>query len=166
MPKKLVDPATGHVLGGKRTITDLTFQVRLAGQISTVYHNNSVSPSQESRLRLLWWYHCLPLTLLAALSYFQLSIAYQVEFSHHALSQASRKLSGHHQVLMDKDKASRGDGLDVATWMRTGTVGMPKRIIDPATGHVEGVSRQVTDLTVLVSSHHKYSYHSTYVLST
>ncbi len=67
---------------------------------------------------------------------------------------------------MDKDKASRGDGLDVATWMRTGTVGMPKRIIDPATGHVEGVSRQVTDLTVLVSSHHKYSYHSTYVLST
>ena len=65
--------------------------------------------------------------------------------------QASRKRSGHHQIQVDKSQASKGDGLDMATLMRAGTVGMPKKAIDPATGHVMSVSRQAADLTVLVS---------------
>ena len=59
--------------------------------------------------------------------------------------------SGHHQVLVDKKEEGCGHGLDVATWMRTGEVGMPKKEVDPATGRVIGGSRQITDLTMPVS---------------
>ena len=65
-------------------------------------------------------------------------------------TQVNRKLSGHQKVEVDKTKEGLGHGLDMATWMRTGAVGMPKKTIDPATGHVVGASRQATDLTVLV----------------
>ena len=53
------------------------------------------------------------------------------------------------QVHVDKSKEGCGEGLDVATWIRTGVVGMPKK--NQATGHVIGGARQCTDLIMPVS---------------
>ena len=63
-----------------------------------------------------------------------------------------RKQSDHIQLDVDKVKESRGEGIEAATWMRTGAVGMPKKEVYPATGHVIGGKRCTTDLTFQVSS--------------
>jgi len=63
-----------------------------------------------------------------------------------------RKPSEHFQVDIDKVKEGRGEGMEAATWMRTGAVGMPKREVDPVTGHVIGGERCNTDLTSQVSA--------------
>lgn len=62
----------------------------------------------------------------------------------------TEKRSAHEQVIADKREAGRGHGMDVASWMRTGEIGMPKTR-DPVTGEVIGTSKKISDVTTLVS---------------
>ena len=60
--------------------------------------------------------------------------------------------SAHKKCEVNKTKASRGAGIDTASWMRTGVVGgMPRR--DSATGQIFGVTKSFSDVTTNVRSH-------------
>ena len=65
----------------------------------------------------------------------------------------TEKRSAHEQVIADKREAGRGYGMDVASWMRTGEVGMPKPQ-NPVTGEVTGANKKISDITALVSYGH------------
>ena len=62
----------------------------------------------------------------------------------------TEKRSAHQQVIADKREAGRGHGMDVASWMRTGEIGMPK-MRNPVTGEVIGTNKKISDITALVS---------------
>lgn len=59
--------------------------------------------------------------------------------------------SAHEQVVADKREAGRGYGMDVASWMRTGEVGMPKTR-NPATGQLTGANKNTSDVTANVNA--------------
>ena len=62
---------------------------------------------------------------------------------------ATEKRSAHEHVAVDKREAEREYGMDVASWMRTGEVGMPKSR-NPVTGQPIGANRNISDVTVIV----------------
>lgn len=58
----------------------------------------------------------------------------------------TEKRSAHKQVVANKREAGRGYGMDVASWMRTGEVGMPKPR-NPVTGEPIGANKKTSDVT-------------------
>ncbi|MCG8620802.1 MAG: hypothetical protein MJE68_02220 [Proteobacteria bacterium] len=62
---------------------------------------------------------------------------------------ATEKRSAHEHVAVDKREAEREYGMDVASWMRTGEVGMPKSR-NPVTGQPIGANRNISDVTAIV----------------
>ena len=61
----------------------------------------------------------------------------------------AEKRSAHEHVMADKREAERGYGMDVASWMRTGEVGMPKTR-NPVTGQPIGANKNTSDVTTIV----------------
>ena len=59
------------------------------------------------------------------------------------------KRSAHNHVAVDKREAEMSYGMDVASWMRTGEVGMPKTR-NPLTGQIIGANRNTSDVTAIV----------------
>lgn len=59
----------------------------------------------------------------------------------------AEKRSAHEHVAMNKREAEREYGMDMASWMRTGEVGMPKTR-NPVTG--QGANRNTSDVTAIV----------------
>ena len=62
----------------------------------------------------------------------------------------TEKRSAHEHVVADKRAAGRGYGMDVASWMRTGEIGMPKPR-NPVTGEPIGTNKKTSDVTAIVS---------------
>ena len=62
----------------------------------------------------------------------------------------TEKRSAHEQVVANKREAERGYGMEVASWMRTGEVGMPKAR-NPVTGEIIGANKKTSDVTAIVS---------------
>lgn len=61
----------------------------------------------------------------------------------------TEKRSAHNHVAVDKREAEMSYGMDVASWMRTGEVGMPKTR-NPLTGQPIGANRNTSDVTAIV----------------
>jgi hypothetical protein len=64
-------------------------------------------------------------------------------------ARTAEKRSAHEHVAVDKREVEREYGMDVASWMRTGEVGMPKPR-NPVTGQTIGANRNTSDVTAIV----------------
>ncbi len=47
-------------------------------------------------------------------------------------------------------RGRKGEELDVSSWMKRGMVGVHKKKIDPASGHVIGGTKNTSDVTTMV----------------